>query len=157
MEENKMTEDMKPRSEADAKTLIDEHLRNRGWNLTDFFRIRKEYPTPANNYVDYIFFDKNGKPVAILEAKKPGKDLYGALEQVKDYAREFQTSGIDVYLIFASDGKNFLKKNLIISSFLSGRGKIYIHMATGAGKTAVAAALIAKLFTIGKIKKVLYS
>ncbi|MCL0100812.1 type I restriction endonuclease, partial [Peptococcaceae bacterium] len=107
-----MNEDIKPRSEEDAKTFIDEHLRQRGWNLTDFSKIRKEYPTPTGRPVDYIFFDRNGNPTAILEAKKPGKDLYGALEQVKDYAREFQDVGIDILLIFSSDGKNFLKKNL---------------------------------------------
>lgn len=194
-----MTENMKPRSEEDAKTLIDEHLRNRGWNLADFSKIRKEYPTPAGRPVDYIFFDKSGEPVAILEAKKPGKDLYGALEQAKDYAKEFQDVGVDISLIFSSDGKNFLKKNLkartlperinqfptpeefyevihseterimislrpyqkiavsqVVSSFLSGRGKMYIQMATGTGKTAVAAAIIAKLLTMGKIKKVLF-
>ncbi|MCD6100055.1 MAG: DEAD/DEAH box helicase family protein [Candidatus Marinimicrobia bacterium] len=190
---------MKPRSEEDAKTLIDEHLRSRGWNLTDFSKIRKEYPTPARRPVDYIFFDKNGKPIAILEAKKPGKDLYGSLEQAKDYAKEFQDDGVDISLIFSSDGKTFLKKNLkartlperinqfptpeefyeiihpeierimislrpyqkvavsqVISSFVSGREKMYIQMATGTGKTAVAAAIIAKLLTIGKIKKVLF-
>jgi len=194
-----MTENMNPRSEEDAKTLIDEHLRSRGWNLTDFSKIRKEYPTPARRPVDYIFFDKNGKPIAILEAKKPGKDLYGALEQAKDYAKEFQDDGVDISLIFSSDGKTFLKKNLkartlperinqfptpeefyeiihpeierimislrpyqkvavsqVISSFVSGREKMYIQMATGTGKTAVAAAIIAKLLTMGKIKKVLF-
>lgn len=183
----------------DAKTLIDEHLRSRRWNLTDFSKIRKGYPTPAGRPVDYIFFDKNGKPIAILEAKKPGKDLYGALEQAKDYAKEFQDVGVDISLIFSSDGRTFLKKNLkartlperinqfptpeefyeiihpeierimislrpyqkvavsqVISSFVSGREKMYIQMATGTGKTAVAAAIIAKLLTMGKIKKVLF-
>lgn len=190
---------MGPISEEDAKTLIDEHLRNRGWDLTDFSKIRKEYSTPVGRPVDYIFFDKNGKPVAILEAKKPGKDLYGALEQAKDYAKEFQEVGIDISLIFSSDGKIFLKKNLkagtlperieqfptpdefykivhpeiekviislrpyqkvavsqVIFSFLAGRDRMYIHMATGAGKTAVASAIIAKLLTMGKIRKVLF-
>ena len=194
-----MTENMNPRSEEDAKTLIDEHLRSRGWNLTDFSKIRKGYPTPAGRPVDYIFFDKNGKPIAILEAKKPGKDLYGALEQAKDYAKEFQDVGVDISLIFSSDGRTFLKKNLkartlperinqfptpeefyeiihpeierimislrpyqrvavsqVISSFVSGREKMYIQMATGTGKTAVAAAIIVKLLTMGKIKKVLF-
>jgi len=194
-----MPENMKPMSEEDAKTLIDEHLRNIGWDLTDFSKIRKEYPTPTGRLVDYIFFDKKGKAIAILEAKKPGKDLYGALEQAKDYAKEFQDAGIDISLIFSSDGKAFLKKNLkartlpekvsqflapeefyevihpeaerimislrpyqkvavsqVISSFVSGRGKMYIQMATGTGKTAVAAAIVAKLLTLRKIKKVLF-
>lgn len=195
----KMSKNREPISEEDAKTLIDEHLKNRGWDLTDFSKIRKEYPTPTGRPVDYLFFDKNEKPVAILEAKKPGKDLYGALEQAKEYAKEFQEVGIDIPLIFSSDGKNFLKKNLkartiperidqfptsdefyeivhpeteriiislrpyqkvavsqVISSFLAGRDKMYIQMATGTGKTAVAAAIIAKLLTMGSIKRVLF-
>jgi len=44
----------------------------------------------------------------------------------------------------------------VISSLLSGREKMYIQMATGTGKTAVAAAMIAKLLTMGKIKRVLF-
>ncbi len=188
-----------PISEEDSKTLIDEHLRNRGWDITDFSKIKKEYLTPAGKPVDYIFFDKNGNPVAILEAKKLGKDLYGALEQAKGYVKEFQEDGIDISLVFSSDGKIFLKQNLkartlperieqfptpdefyeiihpevkkviihlrpyqkiaisqVISSFLAGRDKMYIHMATGTGKTAVASSIIAKLLTMGKIKKVLF-
>lgn len=194
-----MNKNREPMSEEDAKSLIDEHLRNRGWNLADFSKIRKEYQTPTGRHVDYIFFDNNGNPVAILEAKKPGKDLYGALEQAKDYAKEFQEVNVDISLIFSSDGEIIQKKNLksrtlpesleqfptpdefyaivhpeierviidmrpyqkvavsqVISSFLAGRDKMYIHMATGTGKTAVAAAIIAKLLTIGKIRKVLF-
>jgi len=185
-------------SEADAKTLIDEHLREQGWNLKDFSIIRKEYATPYGNSADYVFL-KEGVPFAILEAKKPGKDLYGALQQAKDYAKEFIEHNIDISLIFASDGRIFLKQNLkartlperikkfptpqelkeiitpkcekiginlrpyqavavsqIISSFLSGRDKMYIQMATGSGKTLVAANVLAKLFTMGKIKKALF-
>jgi len=98
-------------SEADTKTLIDEHLREQGWNLKDFSIIRKEYTTPHGNSTDYIFL-KEGVPFTILEAKKPGKDLYGALQQAKDYAREFIGCNIGIFLIFASDGKAFLKQNL---------------------------------------------
>ena len=98
-------------SEADAKSLIDEHLREQGWNLKDFSIIRKEYTTPHGNSTDYIFL-KEGVPFAILEAKKPGKDLYGALQQAKDYAKKFIKRNIDIFLIFASDGKTFLKQNL---------------------------------------------
>ena len=49
-----MNDDIKPRSEEDAKILIDEHLRQRGWNLTNFFEIKKEYPTPTGRLVDYM-------------------------------------------------------------------------------------------------------
>ena len=55
-------------SEADAKTLIDEHLREQGWNLKDFSILRKEYTTPYGNSADYVFL-KEGVPFAILEAK----------------------------------------------------------------------------------------
>ena len=44
-----MTENMNPRSEEDAKTLIDEHLRSRGWNLTDFSKIGKNTLLPQGD------------------------------------------------------------------------------------------------------------
>jgi type I restriction enzyme R subunit len=51
--------------------------------------------------------------VAILEAKKPGKDLWAALEQAKRYARTYKkNTGHDVPLLFASDGKIYLRQNL---------------------------------------------
>ena len=40
-------EDIKSRSEEGAKILIDEHLRQESWNLTNFSEIKKEHLTPT--------------------------------------------------------------------------------------------------------------
>lgn len=192
-------------SEDDAKSLIDEHLRSQGWNLTDFTSIRKNYTLPSGEKADYVFF-LDGKPVTIIEAKRARKDLYGALQQAKGYVINEKNNEIlkDVLFIFGADGRVWLKQNLkartlperpdsfptpdelqeifnpvaaklnpkhrsrmrdfqriavsqVISSILSGRDKMYIHMATATGKTSyVSTAIAAKLFAMGKIRRVLF-
>jgi hypothetical protein len=52
--------------EKGAKTLLEEHLRERGWNLTDFATIQKGYKLPSGREADYVFL-LNENPVAILE------------------------------------------------------------------------------------------
>lgn len=111
-------------SEQDTNTLIDEHLRARGWDSTDFSTIKRNRSLgemfPSNDFPkearskrpDYAFFLEDNPPV-ILEAKRPGKDLYGALQEAKAKARLIQLhAGIDVSLIYASDGRKWLRQNL---------------------------------------------
>jgi type I restriction enzyme R subunit len=102
-----------PLNEDEAELLIEEHLRERGWHLTDFTVTRKRWRDYLDGEeTDRIFFYE-GQVVAILEAKKPGKDLWAALEQAKRYARTYKkNTGHDVPLLFASDGKIYLRQNL---------------------------------------------
>jgi len=180
-------------TEKNAETLIQENLHAQGWDLTDFDTLTKGYTIPSGKEADYaVLFD--GKPVAIIEAKKPGKDLYAALAQAKDYASE-----IGVILIFASDGEKILRQNLqartlpeeiprfptlaelkeffnpvaaelygtlrdyqkvavsqALAAVQSGREKFYLQMATASGKTIVAAGIVAKLFSVGLLRKTLF-
>lgn len=100
-------------NEDEAELLIEEHLRSRGWNITDFEVTRKRWKENLDGREADRVFLQSGKVVAILEAKKPGKDLWAALEQAKEYARSYKKStGKDVLLIFSSDGKVFLRQNL---------------------------------------------
>ena len=200
-------------SEDDAKTLIDRHLTSSGWDIADFNTIRKnwsisrlfpEVSIPADEArkrPDYTII-LDGQPVALIEAKRPGRDLQGALQEAKIKAEIIKKyAKVDIALIFSSDGKAWIKQNLkartlpekingfvtpeelkeivnpeteklnpkyslrdyqriavsqVISSVLSGRDKMYIQMATASGKTIVACAFIAKLFSMGKIKRVLF-
>lgn len=105
--------DVKPKGEKDTETLIQEHLRERGWNLTDFSIISKGYrENLGGEEADYAF-KLGGKAVSFLEAKKPGKDLFSALDQAKDYARKYkENGGGEISLIFSSDGQTFLRQNL---------------------------------------------
>jgi len=105
---------LKPISEDEAEILIEEHLRERGWDITDFTTTRKRWRDHLDgDEADRVFLYQ-GNPAAILEAKKPGKDLWAALEQAKTYARKYaKNTGHNVIsLLFASDGKTFLRQNL---------------------------------------------
>jgi type I restriction enzyme R subunit len=103
----------RPINEDEAELLIEEHLRERGWNLTDFTMTRKRWRDHLDGEEADRVFLHEGRLVAILEAKKPGKDLWAALEQAKRYARAYKkNTGHDVPLVFASDGKIHLRQNL---------------------------------------------
>ncbi len=200
-------------SEDDAKTLIDLHFVSLGWDIADFNTVKKNWSInrlfprvsiPADEgrkRPDYTIL-LEGQPVALIEAKHPGKDLQGALQEAKikaDIIKRYAKA--DIPLIFSSDGKAWLRKNLkartlsekingfvspeelkeivnpeteklnpkyslrdyqiiaisqVISSVLSGRDKMYIQMATASGKTIVACAFVAKLFSMCEIKRVLF-
>lgn len=191
---------MIPHSEKDAETLIQEHLRERGWNLADFTLLRKGYREYlGGEEADYAML-RNGQVVAFLEAKRPGKDLYAALEQARGYAANYgANSGNEVALVFASDGLTYLRQNLkantlpekltqmptpaefaeffdpqasillgrlrdyqrmavsqAVAAVQSERTKMYLQMATGTGKTITAAGIIAKLWSIGLVRRVLF-
>jgi type I restriction enzyme R subunit len=101
-------------NEDEAEILIEEHLRERGWDITDFTTTRKRWREHLDgDEADRVFLYQ-GNPAAILEAKKPGKDLWAALEQAKKYARTYtkNTRHNIISLLFASDGKIFLRQNL---------------------------------------------
>src|SRR5580658_4730979 len=100
-------------NEDEAEILFEEHLRERGWNLTDLTVTRKRWRENLDGEEADRIFLHEARIVAILEAKKPGKDLWAALEQAKGYARTYKkNTGHFVSLLFASDGKVFLRQNL---------------------------------------------
>ena len=190
----------RPINEDEAELLIEEHLRERGWNLTDFTMTRKRWRDHLDGEEADRVFLHEGRLVAILEAKKPGKDLWAALEQAKRYARAYKkNTGHDVPLVFASDGKIYLRQNLkantlperisqfptpaelgeffrpqalelhgtlrdyqrvavsqVLAAVQAGRRRMYIQMATGTGKTITAAGVIAKLWSVGLIRRTLF-
>jgi len=191
---------VKPINEDEAEILIEEHLRERGWDITDFTVTRKRWRDNLDGEEADRVFLHDGKVVAILEAKKPGKDLWAALEQAKGYARAYKrNSGDDVPLLFASDGEIYLRQNLkantlperitafptpaefgeffrpqamelhgtlrdyqrvavsqVLGAAQAGRRRMYLQMATGTGKTITAAGVIAKLWSVGMIRRALF-
>jgi len=191
---------MRPINEDEAELLIEEHLRERGWDITDFTITRKRWRDHLDGEEADRVFLHEGQVVAILEAKKPGKDLWAALEQAKGYARTYKkNTGHDVPLLFASDGKVYLRQNLkantlperitnfptpaefgeffrpqamelhgtlrdyqrvavsqVLGAVQAGRRRMYLQMATGTGKTITAAGVIAKLWSVGLIRRALF-
>lgn len=187
-------------NEDEAELIIEEHLRQRGWDILDFSATRKRWREHLDGEEADRVFLHNGQIVAILEAKKPGKDLWAALEQAKRYARAYQRhTGQAVPLLFASDGYQYLRQNLkantlperisqlptplefkeffqpqalelhghlrdyqrvavsqVIGAVQAGRRRMYLQMATGTGKTITAAGIIAKLWSIGLIRRALF-
>ncbi len=191
---------MKPINEDEAEILIEEHLRERAWDITDLTVTRKRWRDHLDGEESDRVFLHDGKVMAFLEAKKPGKDLWAALEQAKSYARAYKrNTGGDVPLLFASDGEIFLRQNLkantlperitafptpaefgeffrpqamelhgtlrdyqrvavsqVLGAAQAGRRRMYLQMATGTGKTITAAAVIAKLWSVGLIRRALF-
>lgn len=191
---------MRPINEDEAEILIEDHLRERGWDISDFTITRKRWREHLDGEEADRVFLHDGKVVAILEAKKPGKDLWAALEQAKGYARSYKrNTDADIPLLFASDGTVYLRQNVkantlperissfptpaqfgeffrpqvielhgtlrdyqrvavsqVLGAVQSGRRRMYLQMATGTGKTITAAGIIAKLWSVGLIRRALF-
>lgn len=113
------------------KLLIDNHLQLAGWNVNDYTQVVEEYATitklkePTPNYTttfsDYVLLGKDGKPLAVVEAKKTTKDAEIGREQAKQYCQDialetgslpfcFYTNGLD---IFFWDLNNYPPKKVI--------------------------------------------
>lgn len=75
------------------KELIDQRLIHAGWHIDDKTLIIEELHLAATNeYVDYVLYAKDGKPFAVIEAKKTSKDAEVGREQAKQYCQNIQQS-----------------------------------------------------------------
>lgn len=107
------------------KQLIDAELRSCGWEVSlgseNTEQVSKEYevadqPTVSGQgFCDYVLWDDNGKPLAVIEAKRTRKDANAGREQAKIYADAlakqtgqrpviFYTNGYDIYIWDDSQG-----------------------------------------------------
>jgi type I restriction enzyme R subunit len=118
-----------PNTEADARIVIDDHLRVAGWNPVDKSQVRTEvlvaahrvatWPTSEtgaplrdaptdvevdrSGKADYVLYSQNGRPLAIIEAKKQAIQPYVAKQQALPYAKQlgapfiFLTNGEIIY------------------------------------------------------------
>lgn len=87
-------------SEAFARVKIDQLLKDAGWNLTDGLSVRFEYPLEDGGRVDYALFDRQGRALAVLEAKSTSVDLSSGEVQGNRYAAQ-----LGVPFIFLSNGE----------------------------------------------------
>lgn len=116
-------------SEADARIVIDELLRQAQWDPTDKSQVRTEVTVQdleekgrssrssatASNTVyrvdtkdggkrrgraDYVLFTQNGRPLAVIEAKKRAFEPYQAKQQALPYAQR-----IGAPFIFLTNGE----------------------------------------------------
>ncbi len=87
------------------KDLIDVNICNAGWNISDRTQVIEEFdievdseasvresPSPygGHQFSDYVLLGKDGKPLAVVEAKKTSKDAEVGREQAKQYCYNIQ-------------------------------------------------------------------
>lgn len=101
------------------KEIIDLRLRKAGWNVADCTQVVEEYEIKTDTdishdpsvhyaghqYSDYVLLGKNGKPAAVIEAKKTSCDAAIGREQAKQYCQNIQknTDG-DLPFCFYTNG-----------------------------------------------------
>lgn len=95
------------------KHLIDVDLKEVGWNILSSGR-ELEYPVQGmpitadnprgNGFVDYVLWDDNGKPLAIIEAKKTTKDIEVGKHQAFLYANCLEQMHGQRPVIFYTNG-----------------------------------------------------
>jgi type I restriction enzyme R subunit len=86
------------------KEIIDKRLFASGWNVNDLTQVIQEFeiviPNPLlkaespnkNQFSDYTLLGKDGKPFAVVEAKKSSVDAAIGREQAKQYCYNIQKS-----------------------------------------------------------------
>lgn len=95
-------------SKTEAQTrsdLIDQQLAQAGWNAKDPTQVVEEFdiitglpegvaeprtPYEGHQFSDYVLLGKDGKPLAVVEAKKTAKDAAIGREQAKQYCYNIQ-------------------------------------------------------------------
>jgi type I restriction enzyme R subunit len=101
------------------KEIIDNRLKQAGWIVGDRSQVVEEFdivmdknlvmeaPTPyaGHQYSDYVLLGKDGKPLAVVEAKKTAVDAAIGREQAKQYCYNIQsTQGGELPFCFYTNG-----------------------------------------------------
>lgn len=87
-------------NEAFARVRIDRLLGDAGWRLTDGLSVRYEYPLGDGGRADYVLFDRQGRALAVLEAKSTSVSLSDGEVQGLRYAGR-----LGVPFVFLSNGE----------------------------------------------------
>jgi type I restriction enzyme R subunit len=87
-------------NEAFARIKIDQLLKDTDWRLTDGISVRFEYPLDDGGRADYALFDRQGRALAVLEAKSTSVSLSAGEAQGRRYA-----DLLDVPFIFLSNSE----------------------------------------------------
>jgi len=91
---------MSKTTEAFARVKIDALLKDTGWSLTDGSSVLFEHALPDGSLADYVLCDRQGRPMAVLEAKRASIDPIAAQDQGRHYAEQ-----LDVPFVFLSNGE----------------------------------------------------
>jgi type I restriction enzyme, R subunit len=90
--------------------LIDLELREAGYATEDFIKRKEiEYKLTLENgdigYADYVIWDEDDTPLAVIEAKKYSKNISAGKYQAQLYAQALQKQFQKDVLIFVTNGK----------------------------------------------------
>jgi len=99
------------------KEIIDQRIKQAGWNVTDRTQVIEEFdihltiveepttPYAGHQFSDYVLLGKDGKPLAVVEAKKTAVDAAIGREQAKQYCYNIQTTqGGELPFCFYTNG-----------------------------------------------------
>lgn len=86
-------------NEAFSRVKIDAQLRDQGWEVENSTAVRFEYVLPDRTKADYVLCDRNGRSLAVLEAKRSSTNPADAAGQARAYAEQ-----LNVPFIFLSNG-----------------------------------------------------
>lgn len=109
-------------TEADARIVIDDLIRQAGWDPSDKSQVLTEHALPEGGRADYLLLSRSGRPLAIIEAKRTAIEPYTAKQQALPYANKigspfiFLTNGELIY--FWDYGNDDAR---IVNSFFSRR------------------------------------
>ena len=91
------------KNEAFSRVLIDSMLAAQGWNTIDPNAVRFEVVMPDGTRADYVLCDRNGRSLAVIEAKRYSVNPADATEQAKAYAKH-----LGVPYVFLTNGNEVL-------------------------------------------------
>lgn len=86
-------------NEAFSRVKIDAQLKDQGWDVLNTNAVRFEYVLPDKTKADYVLCDRNGRSLAVIEAKKASINPAEAEDQAKAYAAQLK-----VPYIFLANG-----------------------------------------------------
>lgn len=87
---------------------IDNELFASGWDVLNKIKVVKEfYLKTSNEKVDYVLLARDGKPLAVVEAKKSSKDAGLGREQAKQYCLNLKNElSLDMPFCFYTNGND---------------------------------------------------
>ena len=87
-------------NEAFSRVKIDAQLKDQGWEVLNTNAVRFEYVLPDATKADYVLCDRNGRSLAVVEAKKASTNPAEAADQAVAYAKQLK-----VPYIFLANGE----------------------------------------------------
>lgn len=106
--------------ETTRRRLVDQALIAAGWNVGEAGKnteqVKQELPLSGlrstksgEGRADYVLYGDDGKPLAVVEAKRTAKDVHEGAEQARDYADALESkTGVRPVIFFTNGAETFL-------------------------------------------------